>query len=255
MSARRFSVPPMTAPSGQRARAVELYLAGASTYEVGDVLGIAHSTVERWLEAEDVPRRRRGPRVPPDVAAAIERRRARVAELYRAGVSTAEISAQLGISVARVYVDLDAAGVVRGRPGPPTLYPEHDGPRTCENCGRTFNAKPSRVARGFGNFCSLSCRSRHRWQVTGRGISSAMLENASALAGVNVARRFKGLWASRRPPAPGGRNRGRPRADVGDDSRRLVLRLKRERPDWGERSLALAAGLSRRQVRQILRAS
>lgn len=47
----------------------------------------------------------------------------------------------------------------RGAP----LYGEVTMKRVCQYCGREFNVKPSRVAKGYGQFCSWECYASHRW--------------------------------------------------------------------------------------------
>lgn len=34
----------------------------------------------------------------------------------------------------------------------------------CEACGKEFRCKPSGIAKGFGRFCSMTCRNTHGWK-------------------------------------------------------------------------------------------
>lgn len=224
----------------RRARAVEMYLAGDSTREVGATLGVAGSTIERWLELEGVERRRRGPRVNTTQQIAIARRRQRVAELYAGGMTGDDVAALVGISRPQVYVDLQAVGVERRPPGQPVLYPEHVGARTCAYCGKEFTAKPSRVARGYGETCSNRCKTLRRWWVTGDGVSVVMLRNASALAGRNLTAAFKSRWSGKS---------GRPKSldpTKVETARRLAAK------GYSERAIAEATGLSKSSVHRLV---
>ncbi len=80
------------------------YEAGATTREVGERFGLAHSSVNKLLKQEGVTARRRSPS-PDDVQRAVE--------LYAAGLSTGVIAEHLGFGVSTIARALHKASVPR----------------------------------------------------------------------------------------------------------------------------------------------
>jgi transposase-like protein len=78
------------------------YSAGATTREVGERFGIAHSSVNKLLKQHGVVARRRSPS-PDDVQQAVE--------LYGAGLSTRVIAEHLGFGASTILRALTKAGV------------------------------------------------------------------------------------------------------------------------------------------------
>jgi DNA-binding CsgD family transcriptional regulator len=225
---------------GRRRRDVaRLYSDGLTGQEVADELRISHAAVDRDLRALGIPRRRRGPRVDPDELARIERRRAKAAELHATGATVPEIAVALRVHPSRVYVDLHASGMeFRGQGAKlPALEPR---PCSRPRCEKTFNAKPSRVAKGYGNYCSQSCAYSDRWWRTGDGISLRMVSNASTAAHRNLLAAFKSRWSGRS---------GRPR-EIDDEQAQRVLRLHGK--GYSVRQIADQTQLSKSAVHRLV---
>jgi transposase len=107
----------MTRPDLRPARAAALYLAGASQREIAAAFGIDQRTVDRWLDADQVPQRRRGPRGRLDVADSL------VQELIE--------DERLSFRVAGELVGMSKTGVrmryyrIIGRPRSDRTRPDH----------------------------------------------------------------------------------------------------------------------------------
>lgn len=78
------------------------YEAGATTREVGERFGLAHSSVNKLLKQQGVTARRRSPS-PEEVEQAVE--------LYGAGLSTRVIAQHLGFGASTILRALHTAGV------------------------------------------------------------------------------------------------------------------------------------------------
>ncbi len=94
---------------------IDLYQAGYTAKQVGDVLRIASSTVLRILKRRGVPRRRRGPtRV---TAKAPSARAMQIAALYQGGKTLQATGAVFGITRERVRQILGEIGIPSRRRG------------------------------------------------------------------------------------------------------------------------------------------
>ncbi len=82
------------------------YQAGATTREVGERFGLAHSSVNKLLKEHGITARRRSPN-PDEVKCAVQ--------LYEAGLSARVIAEHLGFGASTITRALDKAGV-RMRP-------------------------------------------------------------------------------------------------------------------------------------------
>jgi DNA-binding transcriptional regulator LsrR (DeoR family) len=89
---------------------VAAYQDGATTRELGERFGLAHSSVNKLLKHHGVTARRRSPS-PEEVQRAVE--------LYEAGLSTRVIAEHLGFGASTIARALVTAGVtMRARVGP-----------------------------------------------------------------------------------------------------------------------------------------
>ncbi len=228
-------------PLEQRRRLVaELYPLGYTDAELATRLGVSRHAIQRDRAAMGVPGRRTGPRVTELDQARIERRRRRVRGRYDAGESSKEIAATEGVSLYTIWCDLKATGLRRPA-GQQVLYPEFVGPRTCDHCGAEFQAKPSRVARGYGETCSHTCKMKRRWRL-GRGVSRELVNNLPGRA----RQRWLGRWAGRTHGHLG----GRPRVTATDAQ--VVEIRKLAENGWGRRAIASRLLVSERLVRNVL---
>jgi DNA-binding NarL/FixJ family response regulator len=90
-------------PGETVAAILTMYRNGATTREVGERFGLAHSSVNKLLQQHDVQARRRSPST-HEVQRAVE--------LYEAGLSTQIIAEQLGFGASTVSRALARAGVM-----------------------------------------------------------------------------------------------------------------------------------------------
>jgi hypothetical protein len=113
-------------------------------------------------------------------------RRQRVAALYTQGHTLVEIAQMVGVSAPTAREDLKVLGVERRPQGRRRLYGP-DVERTCEQCGDSFIARASEVAKGRGLFCSGSCLATHG-HATGRlqGRTSEKVRAVCALDGCEI---------------------------------------------------------------------
>ncbi len=89
------------------AAVVDAYEAGATTRDVGERFGLAHSSVNKLLKQHGIAARRRSP---------TEDTVRRAVELYEAGQSAHTIAAQLGLGASTIARALSGAGVaIRAR--------------------------------------------------------------------------------------------------------------------------------------------
>lgn len=91
-------------PNEEIAAILAAYDAGATTREVGEQFGLAHSSINKLLKRHGVTARRRG-LSPNEVQRAIE--------LYSAGLSTRVIGEHLGFGASTVLRALAKAGLQR----------------------------------------------------------------------------------------------------------------------------------------------
>jgi len=113
----------------------------------------------------------------------------------------------------------------------------------CEFCGARVKRSPSQVFEH--TFCSHHHRGLWLWE---QGRWSKKLVNE--LWRPETRRRKLGHRASRKPPAPGGLPRGRPRIEVTQKQRTEIELL--DRRGWGRPAIATATSLSDRVVRRVL---
>jgi len=92
----------------------------------------------------------------------------------------------------------------------------------------------------------VSRRRAKEWWRTGEHRARILIEQAGGPA----RRRWKGRWGGSKPPAPGSRPRGHPRAVVTGEQRTEIERLAAQ--GWGRRSIATRLALSERAVRNVL---
>jgi DNA invertase Pin-like site-specific DNA recombinase len=228
----------------RRLRVAELYPLGHTDDELAAVFGVSRRAIQRDRAAMNVPGRRTGPRVNELEQQRIKSRRRRVRAAYDAGEKSSAIATAEGVSLYTLWCDLKATGPRRPA-GQQILYPEHAGPRTCDYCGREFEAKPSRVARGFGETCSNVCKMKRRYR-DGRGVAREMTANLPGWA----RQRLLGRWSGSKPPSVGARPRGRPKVIANEAQAAEIQRLAAS--GWGRRAIASRLCLSERLVRNVL---
>src|SRR6266540_3796064 len=202
----------------RRRRVAELRARDLSMRAISEETGIPYSAVRNDCIAL-------GLKTPAPNNRPFEQRRAKAAELRAAGRTVQVIAVELG---------------------GPALEP-----RTCARpgCERTFRAKPSRVAKGYGKYCSRPCSFRDRWWRTGRGISDVLLDNIGPDT-VATRREWKGRWAGRKPSRRGRKRRGaRGVEQVDPETVEKVIRCAAA--GKSERAIALMTGRSRGLVRRL----
>jgi AraC-like DNA-binding protein len=170
-------------------------------------------------------------------------------KLYESGLNMERVAHELEISERQVSRYLHRLGVTIRPAGMPPKYPPVES-HTCPGCGLTFEPpKPAYVAAGKYESCCTSCGQKVRFNK--RGLMPAEFIHPTWSA--NKRRKWGGKRAARKAPSGAGkRPRGRPPAIIDAAEFAYVLRLRREHPDWGERSIARGAKLSRYLVRRII---
>jgi hypothetical protein len=238
-----------------------------SLYRASQLTGVKHATLFKWVRNGTLKPRATAPRgrrtvyyvTIDDVAVTRAAKDARAAAIdsavgeYKSGRTAVELARELECSPQTIANHVHAAGLEM-RHGAPTKHPAPE-PRECKNpkCRAVFTpAYPAWAAKAHRSlYCSRTCLVAGRWQL-GIGVRTLL----DLRSGPERRRYWKGLWGSRKPPAPGARPRGRPRKDVAPELVELVESYAAR--EWGYRTIAAAADVAAaggtvRVVRAILR--
>lgn len=113
--------------------------------------------------------------------------------------------------------------------------------RDCVGCRQEFT--PRFPAFDDQRFCSHECWGRHRFEHKLHGIESLVWSPRAR-------QRWHGRWQANKPPAPGGRPRGRPRIEL--DPEQIVAIRELAAKKWGRPSIAKQLGLTQAAVRKVL---
>jgi hypothetical protein len=182
-------------------------------------------------------------RANPDLT--LRERRERALMFYEQGLSYVEVGERIGVTAMTARRDVMRTG---GDSRPAHRRPIHvaDGQNVecgC-GCGRTRWIRASQGYRFLGNDCWARYRWDHRYD------PKMNLEPLIRKAWPGQARqRNPGKLYANKPPAPGGKPRGRPSVELTDEERRRIKLASRR---WGRRKIANEFGLSERTVRNVL---
>jgi hypothetical protein len=212
---------------------------------VANELGVSEETVRADAIFLEIERLR--PVGAPENRRRFAKRSQRARELYEAGLSMEKVADELAISERQVSRYLHRLKVqIRPAGKPPKYAPVTE--RRCPACGKTFTPpRPCYVAAGKYEGCCTSCG--QKVHVARVGLPEEFIHPGWS---ANKRRKWRGKRHARKPPGPGARPRGRPAASVAPAVVAHVLQLKRDHPEWGERSIARATKLSRYHVGRIL---
>jgi hypothetical protein len=139
-------------------------------------------------------------------------------------------------------------GIEREHIGRRKVHPEV-GERVCarEGCEVVFTPSAASAAHGVGRYHSRRCHALDEWS---RGTAKCRAWLYRAPTSGRARQRWGGRWNATKPPALGGRPRGRPAAELTDDQRNEIQILAAR--GWGRRTIANQTGASERAVRNEL---